>query len=65
METNIHYYSDLAIPPGEYLLEAITELGLNQVELAHQMKRPVQDISEIINGIKTITQDTALQLEDA
>lgn len=63
METNQRYHSDLAIPPGEYLLEATTELGLNQVDLAHRMGRPVQAISEIIKGIKAITPDTALQLE--
>jgi HTH-type transcriptional regulator/antitoxin HigA len=63
MEANQHYHSDLAIPPGEYLLEAITELGLNQVDLARRMGRPVQAISEIVKGIKAITPDTALQLE--
>lgn len=63
METNQQYYSDLAIPPGEYLLEATTELGLNQADLAKRMGRPVQAISEIIKGIKAITPDTAIQLE--
>ena len=64
METNTQYYSDLAIPPGEYLLEASAELGLNQADLARRMGRPVQAISEIVKGVKAITPDTALQLEE-
>ncbi|MCH8177559.1 MAG: HigA family addiction module antidote protein, partial [Proteobacteria bacterium] len=64
METNNKHYSDLAIPPGEYLLEASAELGLNQADLARRMGRPVQAISEIVKGIKAITPDTALQLEE-
>lgn len=64
METNNQHYSDLAIPPGEYLLEATEELGLNQADLARRMGRPVQAISEIVKGIKAITPDTALQLEE-
>jgi len=64
METETQHYSDLAIPPGEYLLEATTELGLNQADLARRMGRPVQVISEIVKGIKAITPDTALQLEE-
>jgi len=63
METNQQYHSDLAIAPGEYLLEASAELGLNQADLAKRMGRPVQAISEIVKGIKAITPDTALQLE--
>jgi HTH-type transcriptional regulator/antitoxin HigA len=64
METSNQHYSDLAIPPGEYLLEASAELGLNQVDLARRMGRPVQAISEIVKGVKAITPDTALQLEE-
>jgi HTH-type transcriptional regulator/antitoxin HigA len=63
METNTQYYSDLAIPPGEYLLEATIEMGLTQSDLAKRMGRPEQKISEIVKGIKAITPDTALQLE--
>jgi HTH-type transcriptional regulator/antitoxin HigA len=55
--------SDLPIPPGEYLAEVISELGMNQVELAQRMGRPVQAISEIMSGGKAIVPETALQLE--
>jgi len=63
MRTNPALHSDLAIPPGEYLAEVIDELGMNQVDLARRMGRPVQAINEIIKGHKAITSDTALQLE--
>jgi len=64
MATETHYLSDLAIPPGEYLLEATEERGLNQADLARRMGRPVKAISEIVMGIKAITSDTAIQLEE-
>jgi len=63
MATNPEIYSDLAVPPGEYLAEIVEEIGMSQAELARRMGRPVQAISEIANGIKAITPDTALQLE--
>jgi HTH-type transcriptional regulator/antitoxin HigA len=56
--------SDLAIPPGETLLELLEFIGLSQAELARRMGRPPQVISEIIHGKKGITAETALQLED-
>lgn len=56
-------WSDLAIPPGEFLEEEMTELGMTQQDLAHRTGRPVQVINEIIRGKKAITQDTALELE--
>ena len=64
METNQELYSDLAIPPGEYLLEVTEELDMPQADLARRMGRPIQAISEIIKGHKAITPETALQLEE-
>ncbi len=55
--------SDMAIPPGEFLAEEIRARGMTQKELARQMGRPEQAISEIINAKKAITADTAIQLE--
>ena len=63
MATNQEIYSDLPVPPGVYLTEIAEEMGMSQAELARRMGRPVQAISEIANGIKSITPDTALQLE--
>lgn len=63
MTTSIAIHSDLAIPPGEYLLETADELGISQADLARRMGRPAQAINEIIKGEKAITPETALQLE--
>jgi len=63
MTTNTSYHSDLAIPPGEYLEEVITELGLSKEELAQRMNRPAAKLSAIYKGDKAITPETALQLE--
>ena len=57
-------YPDVAIPPGEYLLEEIETRGISQKELARRMGRPLNAINEIINGKKSITAATALQLEE-
>lgn len=56
-------HSDLAIPPGEYLEEVITELGMTKDELAKRMNRPAPKLSAIFTGDRAITPDTALQLE--
>lgn len=55
-------YSDLPIPPGEFLIEELTARGMTQKELARRMGRPYQVISEIANAKKAITPDTAIQL---
>lgn len=57
-------YPDVAIPPGEYLLEEIETRNLSQKETARRMGRPLNAINEIINGKKAITAETALQLEE-
>ena len=54
---------DVAIYPGEYLTEEIKARGISQKELAKRMGWPQNVINEIINGKKTITAETALQLE--
>ncbi len=61
IETDKH--PDVAIPPGEYLAEEIEARGISQRELAKRMQRPVNAINEIINGKKSVTAETALQLE--
>ncbi len=67
MVTNItktDAYSDVAIPPGEYLAEEIEARSISQKELSKRMGRPLNAINEIINGKKSITAETALQLEE-
>lgn len=61
--TDERVFSDLAIPPGELLAEELEARGMSQKELADRTGRPEQKISEIINGKKSITHDTALEFE--
>jgi len=56
-------FSNITIPPGELLAEELEARGMTQKELADRTGRPEQAISEIINGRKSITHDTALELE--
>ncbi len=63
MAADVPVYSDLAIPPGEYLSEVLVDLGMSQADLARRMGRPEQMISEILGGTKRLTPETALQLE--
>jgi len=63
MVTETDKYPDVAIPPGGYLAEEIKARGISQKELAKRMRRPVNTINEIINGKKSVTAETALQLE--
>lgn len=62
-KTDDRAFSDLAVPPGELLAEELEARGMTQKELADRTGRPGQKISEIINGKKSITYDTALELE--
>jgi len=51
-----------AIHPGEHLAEELRELGMTAAELARQLKVPTNRITEILNGQRAITGDTALRL---
>jgi HTH-type transcriptional regulator/antitoxin HigA len=51
------------VPPGHYVREALDHYGMSQAELAERMGRPVQAVSEIINGKKEVTEETAFELE--
>jgi addiction module HigA family antidote len=50
------------IHPGEHLADELTELGISAAELARQIEVPVNRITEIINGQRGVTADTALRL---
>lgn len=63
MMTEERVWPDIAIPPGETLAETLEAKHLSQAELARRAGRPVQAISEIIQGKKEITPETALALE--
>jgi addiction module HigA family antidote len=50
------------VPPGEILLEEFTKpLGISQNRPARDIDVPVGRISEIVNGRRAITADTALR----
>jgi addiction module HigA family antidote len=51
-----------AIHPGEHLAEQLKELGMSAAELARQLKVPTNRITEILNGQRAVTGDTALRL---
>jgi addiction module HigA family antidote len=50
------------IHPGEHLAEELNALDISAAELARQMKVPTNRITEILNGHRSITGDTALRL---
>ncbi|MBX9458584.1 MAG: HigA family addiction module antidote protein [Rhizobium sp.] len=51
-----------AIHPGEILSEELQEVGVSPTELARQIDVPANRISQIVNGKRSITGDTALRL---
>jgi len=51
-----------AIHPGEHLADELQELGMSAAELARQIAVPVNRVTQIINGQRAITADTALCL---
>jgi addiction module HigA family antidote len=52
----------LAVHPGEILADELHELGMSATELARQLAVPPNRITQIINGKRSITGDTALRL---
>jgi addiction module HigA family antidote len=51
-----------AIHPGEHLADEMKALKLSAAELARQLKVPTNRVTEIVNGQRAITGDTALRL---
>lgn len=41
-------YSDLPIPPGEFLVEVLKDLGMGKDELARRMNRPAAKLGHIL-----------------
>ena len=54
--------SQLAIHPGEHLAEELKELNMSAAALARQLQVPTNRITQILNGRRDITADTALRL---
>ena len=51
-----------AVHPGEVLKEELEALGITAAELARQIAVPPNRLSQIINGKRAVTGDTALRL---
>jgi len=51
-----------AIHPGEQLAEELKALGMSAAELARLMQVPTNRVTEILNGQRALTGDTALRL---
>ena len=51
-----------AIHPGEHLAEELQELDMSAAELARKLGVPTNRITQILNGRRAITGDTALRL---
>jgi len=52
----------IIIHPGEHLAEQLEELDMSAAALARQLKVPTNRITEILNGQRAVTGDTALRL---
>ena len=51
-----------AIHPGEHLAEELETLGMSAAELARKLDVPTNRVTQILNGERSITGDTALRL---
>ena len=52
----------IAIHPGEHLAEELAALSMSAAGLARRLKVPTNRVTEIVNGQRAITGDTALRL---
>lgn len=50
------------VPPGEVLQEQLEELNMSASKLAAHLDVPTNRITEILNGARALTADTALRL---
>ena len=50
------------IHPGEHLAEELKELDMSAAELARKIRVPTNRVTQILNGTRSITDDTALRL---
>jgi addiction module HigA family antidote len=54
--------SSTTIHPGEHLAEELSALGLSAAALARHLKVPTNRITQILNGRRAISGDTAIRL---
>jgi antitoxin HigA-1 len=51
-----------AIHPGEHLAEELKALEMSAAELARKLDVPTNRVTQILNGTRSVTGDTALRL---
>lgn len=54
--------ADTAIDHGEHLAEELKTLDMSAAELARQFDLPTNRVTQILNGTRAITGDTALRV---
>ena len=52
----------IVIHPGEHLAEELKALNMSAAELARKIDVPTNRVTQILNGTRSITGDTALRL---
>ncbi len=52
----------IAIHPGEHLAEELEALDMSAAELARKIDVPTNRVTQILNGTRAVTGDTALRL---
>ena len=52
----------VAIHPGEHLAEELKALEMSAAELARKIDVPTNRVTQILNGARSVTGDTALRL---
>src|SRR5580765_991934 len=52
----------MAIHPGEHLAEELKTLEMSAAELARKIAVPTNRVTQILNGTRSVTGDTALRL---
>jgi len=52
----------IAIHPGEHLVEELETLRMSAAEIARKIDVPPNRVTQILNGTRSITGDTALRL---
>lgn len=58
----VFHMARLALHPGQHLAEQLSEIDMSAAELGRQLAVPTNRITEIINGERAITGDSALRL---
>lgn len=57
------YIPDQVSPPGDTLAEALEETGMTQVEFAQRIGMSRKHLKQILDGVASITPETALKFE--